>query len=666
MTQDIIDQIIESDVKENEKTSKNEFLGDFLLEAKEYTENIEMSLMELENDNTNHEILNNIFRSMHSLKGLSGFVSQEIIEKIAHTTESLLSKIRKKEIIITQVVIDKLLLSVDFINKICINLNLNNNEKFISEVEKHIKELVEITENNKYLNYLKVGEILENELKIDKEDIEKILKLQKNKKYKELKFGEIAMLEKIVEPKDIADAIAQQLSVFLKISQEKTRDIPKLGEILTENEIINTEDLEFLIEKQNTEYKGKKLGEIALKEKKATPEDIADALRVQNRYSSFVESNKNEFYVKIPIVRLDDLVNTVGELMILHSQIVQEFHKDGEHNPKLIRSEKIIKNLQQTAMQLRMITLKSVFQKIKRIGRDAIQQLNKNAEIFIYGAETEIDRDIADKLITPLTHLVKNAVAHGLEKEEERVKNGKNSVGKIILKAFSKRGNVYIRISDDGRGLDVKKIYQTALDKNLIDRDKKYSDDEIMDFIFFPGFSTKEDVDKISGRGVGLDVVSEEIRKVSGKIDIKSCLGKGVEITLKIPINMAALNGTVVTIAGAKFIVPTNFIKEIIKNSEDINVELKGEVKYCKIRGNIVPIVSNKNILGLESSEKILIVLEVEGKYRVLKVDEVVERREIVVKPIGEDIGNLNCISGASILGDGRVALILDVESFFK
>jgi len=665
MSEDIIDQIIESEVSEQDEIQKNEFLEDFLVEAKEYIETVEMSLLDLENDIANRELLNNIFRSIHSLKGLSGFVAQHLIEKIAHRTENLLSKIRKNELIINSDIINKILLSVDYINKICDNLSLNTDEEYIERIEKHLSSIDEIVESDHYINYLKLGEILENEYKLNKEEIEKILHLQ-NTRYKNLRFGEVGIIEGIINPADVAEAIKKQLEIFLKKTRLEDASIPKLGEILQEREVIDEKDLQLLIKKQNEEYKGEKLGEIALKEKKAKAEDIKEALELQSRYSKVNNVNKGNFYVRLPITHVDDIVNMVGELMILQSQIVQELNKDGKNNAKLVRSEKIIKDLQQTTTHLRMVTLKSIFQKLKRIGRDTIQQLGKNADIFVYGAETEIDRDVIDKLITPLTHLVKNAISHGLETDEERAKTDKDPTGKIIIKAFSKRGNVYIKISDDGKGLDLDTIKNIALKKNLVERNTKYSEEEIINFIFLPGFSTKQDVDKISGRGVGMDVVREEIRKVSGKVSIETKKGEGSTFILKIPINMAALNGTVVAIQDKKYILPTNYIKEIIRYDEKILVNVKGKEKYFKIRGKIVPILSNEDIFSLKSEAKIIIVLELEGKHRAIQVDEVVERREIVVKSIGEEVGNINYISGASILGDGKVALILDIESLFK
>lgn len=667
---DIIENIINSEIEKEDNDFSNDFLNDFLVEAKEYIENIEQDILELENDINNNEIINKIFRNMHSLKGLSGFVAQNNIEKIAHITENLLSKLRKRELISNSKIIDLILKSVDYVNKIIKNLKLNEDNVFLDEIHIHLQDIEEISENNMYANYLKIGEILENELKLNANDIEKILKMQKNK-YKNLKFGEIALLENMVECFEVSEAIKKQLILFKKQNEVlKDTEIPKLGEILKENNILDDDDLKELMQKQSTEYKDKKIGEIAVKENKATIEDIAAAIKKQKEYKEKnIDDNEttNNFYVRLPINRVDDIVNMVGELMILNSQIMQDLTKINYQNAKIMRTEKIIKDLQMNIMKMRMVTLKTTFQKLKRIGRDCITELNKNADIEVYGAETEIDRDIAEKLLTPLTHIVKNSVSHGIEKREEREKKGKNEKGKIVIEAFSKRGNVYIRVIDDGKGIDTKEVYKKAMEKNLIDINKNYTDEEIVELIFLPGFSTKDNIDKISGRGVGMDVVKEEIKKIGGKIDIKNKQGEGMETTFKIPINLAALNGTVVKIGSNRFIIPTNYIKEIISERENINIELQGKKRFLRIREKIIEIVSNEEFIGIKGDkENIIIILEIEGKYRAMKVDDIIERKEIVVKQIGDEIGSVKFVAGASILGDGLVSLIIDIENIFK
>lgn len=663
----IIDDIINSVESNSNSDYTNEFLNDFLLESKEYIDGIEQDILELEQNPENDEIINNIFRNMHSLKGLSGFVAQVNIEKIAHITENLLSKLRKKEILSNCIITDLILKSVDYISKIIQNLSLNEDNMFIDEVELHLKDIDAISNENKITENLKIGEILENDLRINKKEIDKILFMQKNK-YPNLKFGEIAILEKILTCEEVAEGLEKQLNLFVKKHKyNMIENTPKLGEILKEHNVLTDEDLKELVKKQNTEYHDKKLGEIAIAEQKATLLEISQALKKQKQYKTLGDENINNFYVRLPIDRIDNIVNMIGELMILNSQIIQDLDLLGYQNSKILRTEKITKDLQLNIMKMRMVTLKNTFQKIRRIGRDCVVELNKDVDIEIYGAETEIDRDVAEKLLTPLTHIVKNAIAHGIETNDERNLKQKSEKGRVVVEASSKRGNVYIKITDNGKGLDIDAIYKKAREKKLIIDNKKYSDEEIMNFIFLPNFSTKETVDKISGRGVGLDVVRDEMRKIDGNIEISSKKDIGTEVILKIPINLVALNGTVVKIGSNRFIIPTNYINEILSDRDKSNIMVQGKEKYLRIRDKIIEIVSNEEYIGVSGNkEDIVIILEIDHKYKAIRVDDIVERREVVIKQVGEDIGDIKFVAGASIMGDGQVSLIIDVENIFK
>lgn len=663
----IIDDIINSVESNSNSDYTNEFLNDFLLESKEYIDGIEQDILELEQNPENDEIINNIFRNMHSLKGLSGFVAQVNIEKIAHITENLLSKLRKKEILSNCIITDLILKSVDYISKIIQNLSLNEDNMFIDEVELHLKDIDAISNENKITENLKIGEILENDLRINKKEIDKILFMQKNK-YPNLKFGEIAILEKILTCEEVAEGLEKQLNLFVKKHKyNMIENTPKLGEILKEHNVLTDEDLKELVKKQNTEYQDKKIGEIAIVEQKATLLEISQALKKQKQYKTLGDENINNFYVRLPIDRIDNIVNMIGELMILNSQIIQDLDLLGYQNSKILRTEKITKDLQLNIMKMRMVTLKNTFQKIRRIGRDCVVELNKDVDIEIYGAETEIDRDVAEKLLTPLTHIVKNAIAHGIETNDERNLKQKSEKGRVVVEASSKRGNVYIKITDNGKGLDIDAIYKKAREKKLIIDNKKYSDEEIMNFIFLPNFSTKETVDKISGRGVGLDVVRDEMRKIDGNIEISSKKDIGTEVILKIPINLVALNGTVVKIGSNRFIIPTNYINEILSDRDKSNIMVQVKEKYLRIRDKIIEIVSNEEYIGVSGNkEDIVIILEIDHKYKAIRVDDIVERREVVIKQVGEDIGDIKFVAGASIMGDGQVSLIIDVENIFK
>lgn len=587
-----------------------EFLNDFLVETKEHIENIEMNVLALETDPSNMELIHGLFREFHTIKGLAGFVNQNVIREIAHQTETKLDDCRKEKIQVNKAIIDLILASSDYIKMICDNLSLNRDQGFLNSVAIQLEAL----------------------------------------KHKTMDLFE-------VQPE--TDTAAE--------SQAKPSS--KIGEILMQQGI-DKETISELLDKQG-EYPGLKLGQVAVKEKKAEARDIIQSLRAQEQISKGSDGG----YTRVSTAKVDNMVDLIGELVIVQSQIegdiVKRFSSNDVLVTKLIRAQKLSKDIQTISMSLRMVSLKSTFQKTYRIARDAIVELGKNVNLEFHGEETEIDRAVIDRLLDPLLHLVKNAISHGIEPEQERIARGKPVQGQIKIKAYGKRGNVYIEISDDGQGINPDKIFRKAVEKQILDPSKTYTDEEIIDLIFMPGFSTSDRVNNISGRGVGLDVVKTEITRIGGKVEIENKLGEGCTFILKIPINLAAINGTVVDIGGSRYIIPTLYIRQILKPDDDQWVSITGNKAMIRIRDDIIPVISIDKIFELPETEnvddsRLMIILELEQKLKALPVRQVVDRREIVVKPLGSEFRNLSYVSGASILGDGLVSLIIDVENLFK
>ncbi len=586
-----------------------EFLEDFFVEAKEHIENIEMKLLELEKNSSDPEIINSIFRSYHTIKGLAGFVSQLLIQKIAHTTETLMDLCRNSEISATKKIIDIILLSTDLINKICQEQSLNKNENFIKTACSHLEYIQNVIENK--------GESF---------DIEAPLELEE-----------------------------------LSVQQQ----VLKLGEILENQDILDEEDIQDILEKQN-ENTEMLFGEIAVKDKKATPKDVVDAIRTQTKV------NTNE-YMRVPLSKIELLTNMIGELMITHSVIEQSAinktsTETNSTSSNFLKVSRITKDLQNLAMNLKMVSLKSTFQKISRIARDTISELDKNIMFITQGENTEIDRSVTEKILEPLVHLVKNAISHGIE--SERTLNNKVSQGLVTVSAYSKRGFVYIEVADDGKGLNTEKLYQKALEKNLIDPNRNYSDKEIQEFILLPGFSTAEKVDNISGRGVGMDVVKTEVQKIGGKLDINSQVNKGTTFILKLPINNAVMNGTIVNIDKSNYIIPTINVKQIIQPKAEQWIYMQNKQSMIKVREDVIPVIDIWRIFDRKKTEnyrpELIIILEMEHILKALPIDSITGRQEIVLKPLGEEFKNLNFFSGSSILADGTVSLIFDIENLFK
>ncbi len=589
-----------------------EFLNDFLVETKEHIENIEMNVLALETDPGNLELIHGLFREFHTIKGLAGFVNQDVIREIAHQTETKMDDCRKGKIQVNKGVIDLILASSDYIKLICDNLNLNHDPKFLDYIAVQLEALKHKT---------------------------------------------------VLVPEEHQETVGDNVN--------DPKCSVKIGEILMEQGI-EKETIEELLAKQE-EYPGLKLGQVAVKEKVADAKEIIQSLRVQER--SARKGIADGGYTRIGTMKVDNLVDLTGELVIIQSQIEQEaikrFGTNDAFITKLLRAQKLSKDIQNISMSLRMVSLKSTFQKAYRIGRDTIAELGKNVNLEIQGEETEIDRAVTDKLLDPLLHLIKNSISHGIEPEAERLAKGKPAQGQVKIKAYGKRGNVYIEVSDDGQGMDLERIHNKAVERGLLDSAHGYSDEEVLNVIFMPGFSTTEDVNNISGRGVGLDVVKTEISRIGGKIDIHNRPDLGCTFILKIPINLAAINGTIVDIGGSRYIIPTLYIKQILKPGETQWISITGNRTMVRNKDEILPLIPITKVFELTETEldrydTILVVLELEQKFKALPVRKVIDRREIVVKPLGSEFSNLNYMAGASILGDGVVALILDVENLFK
>lgn len=614
----LVDQIISGEMEVNEEVD-SELLTDFLVETKEHLENIEMQVLNLETDPENPELIHGVFREFHTIKGLAGFVNQELVRTIAHQTETLLDECRKGQLRINKQIIDLILTSADFIKKICDNLDIIQDSNFHFVIEAHL----EIIRNRKF--------------------------------------------DTNQEPSNSDTEENSQESSAQSITGEK------IGEILVDQGRIEQNELKELIEKQSGEFQDLKLGQVAVQDKKTPAQNGLESLRLQETMKK--KSGLDSGYIRVPTLKIDNLVDMMGEMLITQSLVEQEAIKRFGTNDlfisNLLRMGRIAKDLQNLSMSLRMVSLKSTFQKLNRVGRDTIEELQKNVTLRFDGEETEIDRNVADRILDPLIHILKNAISHGIESEQERIAKGKPALGLVSILAYSKRGNVYIEVADNGRGLPVDKIYQKAVDRGLLNPAQDYTEDEIIEVIFQPGFSTAKQVDNVSGRGVGLDVVKTEIIRIGGKVEVKNHPGEGCRFTLRIPINLAAINGTIVEIMGNNYIIPTVNVRQILKPEPEQWVRVSGVIKMIRIRDQVIGVLPITEIFGvedvrLEEFAQLVVVIELDQKLKALPVQGIEGRREIVVKSLGEEFAKLNFVSGASILGDGKVSLILDVENLFK
>ncbi len=374
--------------------------------------------------------------------------------------------------------------------------------------------------------------------------------------------------------------------------------------------------------------------------------------------------------VKVATVKLEYLVDMVGELVIAQSMLKHNPDLASVRTPRLQRDiaqlGRVTAEVQKTAMAMRMVPVGQLFRKMNRLVRDLARKSGKKAELEMIGEDVELDRTLVEELADPLVHMIRNSMDHGLESPAERKAAGKPATGKLRLRASHQAGQIVIEVSDDGRGLDRRRILEKAMSRGLVAPNANPSDQEIFHMIFQPGFSTAVKVTDVSGRGVGMDVVRKQVEKLRGRIDIESRAGKGSVFLLKLPLTLAIIEGLVVTAGGERYIVPIFAVREMFKPTPETIFTVEGKGEMAMVRERLVPVYRLARKLGLpetgrDATEGLMIVGESEGRDFCLLVDEMVGKQEVVIKTLGPAFSHVRGISGGAILGDGKVGLILDV-----
>nr|CAJ71986.1 similar to chemotaxis histidine kinase [Candidatus Kuenenia stuttgartiensis] len=574
-----------------------EIVKEFLTESGDHLESVESQILQLEENPDNTDIINTIFRPIHSTKGSAGFLGLKDMGTVSHELETLLDEARKGNLKITPLIIEILYEGVDIL--------------------KRLRGLV----------------------------------------------------AKKVEKIDVSDEIVDYAPVIVKIKnalvgQKATESAPSkpqhLGEILVEKGEITEDDLDKALEEQE-KLQQKKIGEIIVEKGIVTKETIDSALKTLPATAPVSET------VKVDIQKIDSLVNLVGELVIANALIKDLLENtNSTSNKNISHLGKIVKDIQDQVMSIRMVPIKSTFQKMSRLVRDVSKKAGKKVKLEVSGEETELDKSVIESIGDPLVHILRNSVDHGIEPEEERIAAGKPALGHVYLDAFHKGGNIFIEIRDDGRGLRKDKLLKKAIEKGIMSENATLTEQQIFGLIFAAGFSTAEKITDISGRGVGMDVVKKNIERLRGKVEISSEEGKGTKISIKLPLTMAIIDGMIVQVGNQKYIVPMLSIEESIRPKKDdiSTIQQRGEV--INVRGNILPMVRLHQWYNVEPKkyapwEAIILIVESEGQRCGILVDDLIGQQQIVIKRLGEQFRNVKGVSGSAILGDGRVGLILDV-----
>ena len=443
--------------------------------------------------------------------------------------------------------------------------------------------------------------------------------------------------------------------------------VPQLGEILQAEAGVSPKDIREALSQQ------KQLGELLVDMGKVKPEAVTKALDQQQKKKNQAEAST----VRVATDKIDRLVNLVGELVITQAMLTQAsqaghtMQGEEQMSAALLQLDRHTRELQERVMGIRMVPVEMVFSRFPRMVHELGKQLGKDVELVMEGQATELDKTFIEMLVDPLTHLVRNAVDHGMEERAERALTGKPAMGTIALKAASRGGHIHIEVKDDGKGLNRDRILEKALAKGMIQPGTRPSDEELNLLIFEPGFSTLEQVSDLSGRGVGMDVVRQNVRSLGGRIEVESQPGQGTTIRLVLPLTLAILDGLTVRVGEETFVFAlASVLESFSRQGADVQT-VKGDREVINLRGEFIPVVRLQKLLGFGTSGEaaarpLLVLVESEGRRAAMAVDELLGQQQVVIKSLETHYKRVEGISGATILGDGRVALILDVQGLLR
>jgi two-component system chemotaxis sensor kinase CheA len=600
----------------------DEIVREFLVESNENLDLLDRELVQLEKDPRNRDRLASVFRTIHTIKGTCGFLGFTKLESVAHVGENLLSRLRDGELVLNPEITTALLQMVDAVRQMLQSIEASGNEGERNDAEL-IKTLTKLQQSASQ-------------------------PAAETKPSTAAPTGRDAALDKGRFPSPSQG----------EIPLEQIADAPR--------KVTTTSKMKPREGQQDTNAVRVERDKVSPQEGKETPQP-----QQTNR------GGVSEGSIRVDVVLLDKLMNLVGELVLARNQILQ-FSNAAEDAAIVAPSQRlnlITTELQEGVMKTRMQPIGNIWSKFPRTVRDVAMNCGKQVRIEMFGQETELDKTIIEAIKDPLTHLVRNSVDHGIERPEARVAAGKEPEGCLTLRAYHEGGQVNIEISDDGAGLDQEKIKRKAVDRGLLSAEKaaQLGEREAVNLIFLPGFSTADKVTNVSGRGVGMDVVKTNIEKIGGTVDVQSAAGAGTTVKMKIPLTLAIIPGLVVRSGDKRFVIPQVSLIELVRIDRDptrMGIEMVHGVPVYRLRGRLLPLVYLDRELKIEKSSEDdtsqdnavnMVVLQADGRQFGLIVDEIKDTEEIVVKPLGRRLKGIKTFAGATIMGDGKVALILDV-----
>lgn len=699
----------------------SQYLEIFIDESNEHLQNLNTQILNLETDPENMDTINEIFRAAHSLKGMAGTMGYKRMQTLTHDMENVFSEVRNGNIKVTPHMVDILFQCLDALDEYVNNVKesadegTNENEPLIRQLNAVLdspekqkesapaepkEKAVETGDARKWLE-IKLDSaqqhVIKEATKQGKNVFGLTVTVQESCILKAarafLVFKAVEELGEIIVSNPSAQDVEDEkfdLDFSLIIVSDgdietlkaAAANVSEISSVVGEAIVLENMSTKDKYEEVPREPQPQEAPEVTVEQSPAPAvESAAPAMEPAAKTAASKTGDKKQApgkpvvnrTVRVDIEKLDVLMNLVSELIIAKNSLVSVSNQvQGQNqsvNEQIEYLENVTTNLHESVMKVRMVPIESVVSKFPRMIRDLSKKLDKKMELYMTGEETELDRTVVDEIGDPLMHLLRNSADHGLESAELRVQRGKPAVGSIFLDAYQDGNNVVIEVRDDGNGIDVEAVKSKALERGAVTPEQaaNMTDKEIIDLLFLPSFSTAKKVTDVSGRGVGLDVVKSKIEALSGEVEVKSKLGEGSTWTIRLPLTLAIIQALMVVVGGEKYAISLGTIQTIEDIApEDIRLVQNKEVIH--LRGSVIPLIRLSNVLDVESTkspeEHLMVVIVKKGdKLAGLVIDDMIGQQEIVIKSLGKFIKQCKFISGATILGDGEVALILDANA---
>lgn len=684
----------------------------FREEAFELLGELEAALLQLEEEPDDPETISSVFRIMHTIKGSASMFGFNEISLFTHEVENVMDLLRSGKLQVNKNLIDLTLKSRDYIKDMLSDSSVNLNEETDSVIKGFKSEVA--VQTGRISSPVETGEVTkrmsfqQDSLSADDDNYDSgelttyriifcpdnniflmgtnplllLSEIQDLGEYSVIAiFDEIPPLAEInpeycftswevilsttysiEEIKDIFIFVESSAEIRITIiANEQDESERKIGEILVDRGLVKSEEISRVLTEQQ------KVGEVLVKKNIVTQPQLDSALEEQRQVKKILDKKKsmaNSGSVRVDSTKLDELIDLVGEMVTVQAHLTElASHKQDASMISIAEQlERLTSELRDNSMSMRMLPIGTTFSKFKRLVRDLSSDLGKDISLVTEGGETELDKTVIERLSDPLVHLIRNSLDHGIESPEERIARGKSPGGTITLSAQHSGANVIITVSDDGAGLDAEKIRRKAIDRGLILPDEEISSHDLNNMIFAAGFSTSSTITKVSGRGVGMDVVRKEIENLGGMVSIESRQGKGSSIKLKLPLTLAIIEGLLVKISDEFYVFPLSVVEECVEHHQDDKAD--GKQKIATIRGELLPYIRMRDFFNIPGDipdiEQMIVVNSYDQRIGFI-VDEVIGDYQTVIKTLGSIYRDTEGISGGTILGDGSIALILDV-----